>query len=129
MTDTDDQITLDQVQAAARRVVTLHPGRVNPTNDAVSCRYTDADDPDWHCLGGQVLIELGLRLPPEGKLVHMMPDAYRLTDDAISFLVSLQGHADSGYRNDVTPGTERLLPVTPWAVAYVNTCNRGGHDL
>lgn len=48
--------------------------RINPTlrsSSGVTCRYTDEDDLDRHCIAGQYLTERDLPLPMEGGNLTM----------------------------------------------------------
>lgn len=119
-TDTDPvlgKITLQAVRDASRRVCDAHPDRINPMQvedgDSV-CLYTDPADPSLHCLGGQVLLELGCRLPMERRTVASTPDRRRFEDfvmpfdtgRALGYLVRLQAAADRG-------GAQRTDPADP----------------
>lgn len=88
-------IDVGLVIAAAQRVATRHPDRVNPVLPGTRfCAYTSPTDPDHHCLAGSVLLELGMRLPPEETAVFMSPDYHLLTDQAQDLLHRLQNAAD-----------------------------------
>jgi hypothetical protein len=54
--------TLEEVKAAAKKVVEEHPHESNPITMVMgypSCRYTDENDPGRHCIAGWVHVTLG----------------------------------------------------------------------
>lgn len=116
-------ITLDQVHRAAYEVAVEFPDRLNPyLRDTVDddgnavCAYTDADDPDWHCLAGTVMLKLGLELPEEGNSVfsHLSVEPSVIDRSATGFLAKLQAKADGGH---------------VWGAAYELACRADGLSL
>jgi hypothetical protein len=99
-------ILLNQVHRAAYEVAVEHPDRLNPylasTTDSTGqavCAYTDANDPDWHCMAGTVLLKLGLELPEEGESVlsYLAMHPSLIDSPGGDFLVKLQYKADMGH--------------------------------
>lgn len=125
-------ITLQQVQDLAREVATEFPDRVNPRSrdgNGGGCVYTDRADPDWHCLGGEILVRLDLPLPDNAlRVMSVDPHGEIFRPDAMTFLRALQDVADSGhsprvYSSDV--GSGYRYDVT-WREAYALACQARG---
>lgn len=92
-------ITLDQIKAATAEVVVENPNAINPLGETV-CLYTKRPDDQTpnvaeHCLGGAVLLKLGLRLPPEAATVSNTPDVDKFDSHALLYLTKLQRVADN----------------------------------
>lgn len=106
------KITLEDVMRVADEVTSRYPDRLNPPStewshetDKVNCLYTDPDVPALHCLGGEILLRLGCRLPAEQLGVCDSPDADKFehydtlrfaTGEGLTFLTLLQFRADQG---------------------------------
>lgn len=92
-------ITRDEVVGVLQRIASEHPDNVNPADGAGSCVYTDTDG--CHCLVGQVLVELGIPVPPARSRYRSarflnIPAANRFEDSAKSLLNRAQMEADAG---------------------------------
>lgn len=59
-----NEYTEQDVVNAVANAVKRFPGRINPTDSREVCLYTSEQDPDHHCIAGQVLVDFGLELPP-----------------------------------------------------------------
>ena len=56
--------TYDDVRQCLETIVEELPDRVNPTDGEYgSCVYTDPQNPEMHCIAGEVAVRLGLPLP------------------------------------------------------------------
>lgn len=112
-------ITLDQVKAAAQKVVSANPNAINPRDADGRCLYTQlpgdtTPNAAEHCLAGAVLLELGLsRMPLEFTMAHVDPEVINaLSESAIAYLTNLQKQAD--------------VPENTWSVALANLGNYRG---
>lgn len=107
MTKADLTLDVVDVKNALRRVASRYPDRKNPVSVyGAYCAYTHHEDPDWHCLGGAILLELGCALPNEGAKVTTTLDRHRFTYDAADLLVQVQRLADM--RPDDDPDSEPI---------------------
>ena len=117
-------ITLQDVQAAARRLAEADPEKVNPMGQyGKACAYTSYLDPTWHCLAGQILIELGLSVPRENGAINTMPRVTEGIEPAgVEFMRWCQLHADGSVGKDIRD--DRVL--VPWRKAYEFACYEMG---
>lgn len=92
-------MTADGVKAAVLAVIDAHPDRINPTNGDGQCLYTDPDDPDCHCLIGQVAADQGWQVPgPEcTRPAFGAAEEYGwpVTTEAADLLSAAQEYADA----------------------------------
>jgi hypothetical protein len=107
-----DQITLDRVREVTAKVVAKNPKARNPRDFKGMCLYNGSSVSGFtklvrwvkrtkfadHCLGGEVLINLDLRMPREGSSITDTPDIAKLTGDARTYLSQVQRSADTSKR-------------------------------
>lgn len=112
-----DRHTLEDVQRAATAVVEANPDTLNPMQNQV-CTYFGPDGTT--CLGGAVLLELGVPLPEVNTSVKSSAGmSARFEPDALDLLQYIQTAADRGFtltasREIVDAGDVRM----PWREAY-----------
>lgn len=105
------------------------PGnRTNP-HDERQCVYSDWDNPDRHCIAGEVLSRLGLPLPEVGDSLNsvgfdylVVNMEYPLHDDTVDLLIEAQTIADgpvTGLLSDGRPHPQR------WSVVKQELAERG----
>lgn len=56
-------LTRDEIIDALLAAIDAHPDQLNPTNHEGLCLYTAMDNPDLHCVVGQVAADLGWKVP------------------------------------------------------------------
>lgn len=100
-------ISVDEIKQIANEVVAENPDAINPrleygTGAIGNCLYTRSPDDDMpnvaqHCLGGEILLRLGLELPFEGKSVFAIEtdsDNLKFEHSALDYLSIIQHEAD-----------------------------------
>lgn len=113
------KFTYAQTKAAAQAVIERAPRAKNPFTrikgtDKLRCLYTDVNEPTRHCLGAEILLELGLRIPDEETYVTSGPNEDRFTAAAEDFINYLVTTADNGAANARYAGDHRL----EWRTAF-----------
>jgi len=96
---------MERVREVAQEIVAETPDATNPREHGVTgtCLYTRLDGVNNppnaapRCLGGEVLVRLGLRLPEEDQLVSTSLDKDKLDMFAMDYLWSLQNIADQSF--------------------------------
>lgn len=99
-------ITKDQVVERLLDYERTRYDEVNPraTDGSGSCLYTSSENPDWHCIVGQVLTDLDFTAPgpdlvePASVLLTSEGWAHVADEDAVRLLVVAQGYADKRNR-------------------------------
>lgn len=59
-------LSMAKAKQLVRDAVERHPNRKNPMSGA-TCVYTCPNDPELHCIAGQVLVDAGIPLPSHDK--------------------------------------------------------------
>lgn len=122
-------MTIDLIEAQDilwRAVMNSPKGHRNPT-DGEMCLYTSEDNPDHHCIVGQVLADAGLEVPPDhtetggfGSLSSPYVERGELTQLAADFLADCQRVFDWG-------GGEVCAGDTPTWRQALEICRRRGY--
>lgn len=112
-------LTYDEIKAELIKICTEHPDRVNPFSaEQCVCLYTDPNDPDCHCIVGQVIFNLtGISIPSTvncssgGLLDPSYGFGFSWNDKTGYLLEKAQKFADSRSSNWEEP----IVP-TPWGI-------------
>ena len=87
-----------ELRPMVEAVIAAHPDRLNPINGSLGCLYTAADDPDNHCVVGQVAADAGWDVPDceEQEAAGYIAERYDwpVSDEGVTWLAQVQLRAD-----------------------------------